>query len=305
VATAGYNSSVLATSTPSLTLTNEAMTDSGDHTTYNITATAHRALDKGTAVVVQAEYDEVQSVAITGAPTGGTFTLTFGGNTTGTIAFNALASVVQTALQGLASVGANNALVSGPAGGPWIVDFTAARGFTAQSLMTAASSLTGGSSPGVAIARLQGGAGFATISTGFTLYYANAHLTFTVAQYATTVVRLASGKYFPLVAIAQAHTSDFVGKMDMIDTSYFNPNGTYSYTPGLLNGTLKCDSWWLNTGMVAHLQNRDLLIGSFVLPSGNRYEGYMYVSDSDIKESIKSAVDEALTFQLTDSFFAA
>jgi len=67
---------------------------------------------------VQAEVDEVQTVTITGAPTGGTFTLTFGAQTTSAIAYNATAAQVQTALQALSSVGASNALVTGSAGRP-------------------------------------------------------------------------------------------------------------------------------------------------------------------------------------------
>ena len=38
--------------------------------------------------------DEVQTVTLTGAPTGGTFTLTYGGQTTSGIAFDAAAATV-------------------------------------------------------------------------------------------------------------------------------------------------------------------------------------------------------------------
>jgi hypothetical protein len=102
--------------------------------------------------------DEKQTVTITGSPTGGTFTLTFGAQTTSTIAFNASAATVQTALQALSSIGASNATVTGSAGGPWTVDFSGSLADTAQSLMTAnGSGLTGGTSPGVSIARTQSG----------------------------------------------------------------------------------------------------------------------------------------------------
>jgi hypothetical protein len=291
MATAAYNSQVWATSSPSVTLTNESMSTS-DLTTWSIVNIAHRALDKGTAAVVQAAHDEIQTITVTG----GSFTLTFGANTTGSLSSSATAATVQTALQGLASVGAGNALVSGANGGPYTVQFTATLGQASQSLMT---------SSGATIARVQAGSAFATISSGFTLYYANAHVTFTVAQVQGTYVRLASGKYFPLVQVAQAHSSEFTGKVDMIDTSYFQSAGVYSYTPGLLSGTLKFDSWWMNMTMINNLVARSLLIGSFVLPSGNRYEGYLYLSDLDLKNDIKSAVDEMITCQLTDSFFAA
>lgn len=53
----------------------------------------------------------------------GTFTLTFGGNTTSGLAHNASTGAVQTALEGLASVGAGNVTVTG-APGNYAIDFT-------------------------------------------------------------------------------------------------------------------------------------------------------------------------------------
>ena len=49
-----------------------------------------------------------QTIMTYGQPTGGTFTLTFGGQTTSAISYNAAASVVQTAMQALASIGSGN-----------------------------------------------------------------------------------------------------------------------------------------------------------------------------------------------------
>jgi hypothetical protein len=45
--------------------------------------------------------NEVQRITITGTPTGGTFTLTFQGNTTAPIAYNASAATVVAALEAL------------------------------------------------------------------------------------------------------------------------------------------------------------------------------------------------------------
>src|SRR5205807_1031593 len=49
-----------------------------------------------TALVTSTGYkaDAVQQVALSGSPTGGSFTLTFGGQTTGSLAYNAAASSV-------------------------------------------------------------------------------------------------------------------------------------------------------------------------------------------------------------------
>jgi hypothetical protein len=94
-----------------------------------------------------------QTVTISGSPTGGTFTLTYGANTTSGLAYNAAASAVQTALQGLASIGASNATVTGSAGGPYTVTFAAAvaQNNSAQILTADGSSLTGGT-PSITIA---------------------------------------------------------------------------------------------------------------------------------------------------------
>lgn len=97
--------------------------------------------------------NEVQRVAITGAPTGGTFTLTFSGQTTAAIAYNATATAVADALRALSNI--NNADVEA-AGGPLpatAVDVTFQGQYTGTDVaqMTATSSLTGGTTPAVSV----------------------------------------------------------------------------------------------------------------------------------------------------------
>lgn len=100
----------------------------------------------------------LQTVTITGGATGGTFTLTYSGQTTAGIAWNAAASTVQTALQALSSIGAGNVAVSGNAGGPWTVQFVGTLAVQTISAMTGSGgSLTGGS-PVLTIAVVQAGA---------------------------------------------------------------------------------------------------------------------------------------------------
>jgi hypothetical protein len=87
-----------------------------------------------------AAVNETQTVTITGGPTGGTFTLTYGGQTTATIAYNAAASAVRTALGAISSVGgAGNVSVTGGPGPttPYVVTFKGALGMTDVALMTA------------------------------------------------------------------------------------------------------------------------------------------------------------------------
>jgi P22 coat protein - gene protein 5 len=108
----------------------------------------------GTNVVADgADTAEVQTVTITGTPTGGTFTLTFNGQTTAGIAFNAAASAVQTALNNLSNL--DGVVVTGSAGGPYTVTFGSAG--NVNPLTASGSGLTGGTSPAVAVTTATGG----------------------------------------------------------------------------------------------------------------------------------------------------
>ena len=97
--------------------------------------------------------DEVQTVTITGTPTGGTFTLTFSGQTTGTIAYNATAAAVATALRALSNIlNADVDTAGGPLPGtPVTVTFKGQYEDTDVPQMTATGSFTGGTSPAVAV----------------------------------------------------------------------------------------------------------------------------------------------------------
>lgn len=77
-----------------------------------------------------------QSVTVNGASSG-TFTLTFGGATTGDIAFDALAAEVEEALEALSSIGEGNVNVTGDSGGPFTVEFIRDLGNQDVALMTA------------------------------------------------------------------------------------------------------------------------------------------------------------------------
>jgi hypothetical protein len=101
----------------------------------------------------------VQRVAITGAPTGGSFTLTKGGNTTAAIAWNATAAIVQAALQLLASVGSGGVTCTGGPlpGTPIDCTFTGANATMPVSLMTDVSTLTGGTTPDANVTSLTTG----------------------------------------------------------------------------------------------------------------------------------------------------
>lgn len=103
----------------------------------------------GTAV------NEVQTLTLTGGPTGGTVTLSFNGQVTAPIAYNASAATIAAALAALPNVGADN-VVGG--GGPWpaavTVTFQNLLGGVDQPLIVmAANALTGGATPSMTIAQ--------------------------------------------------------------------------------------------------------------------------------------------------------
>jgi len=103
--------------------------------------------------------DEVQTVTVTGAPTGGTFTLTYSGQTTAALAYNATAENVRAALVALSNIGQGDVEVTGTNGGPFTVKFVGALANTNTAALTATASLTGGTTPGVTIATtIAGGA---------------------------------------------------------------------------------------------------------------------------------------------------
>lgn len=118
---------------------------------------------------------EVQTITITGSPTGGTFSLTFLGQTASGIAYNAAGSAVQTALQALTSIGSGNATVSGS--GPYVVTFAGALGKQDVPMIIAAGSFTGGSSPAIAVVETTKGVVPATVAAYGTFELMQGHLT--------------------------------------------------------------------------------------------------------------------------------
>lgn len=97
---------------------------------------------------------EVQTITVTGGPTGGNFTLTFSGQTTGTIAYNATAGAVQTALEALSNVNPGDVVCAGGPlpGTPVTVTFSGQYAGTDVALITDVDAgLTGGTTPAVTV----------------------------------------------------------------------------------------------------------------------------------------------------------
>ncbi|MGH3925447.1 MAG: major capsid protein [Pseudonocardiaceae bacterium] len=97
---------------------------------------------------------EVQTVTVTGGPTGGSYTLTFTGQTTAPIAWNATATVVRDALADLSNIRYSDITVAGgPHPGTAItVRFAGQYEHTDVAQMTASGAgLTGGTTPAVTV----------------------------------------------------------------------------------------------------------------------------------------------------------
>lgn len=107
-----------------------------------------------------------ESVSLAQTATGGTFTLTFGGETTAALAFNATAATVQTALEALANIDDGDITVTGGPLGTAPVVVTFGGQYMAEdvpNLTVNGGSLTGGSLTATVTAGQQsGGAGVAS-----------------------------------------------------------------------------------------------------------------------------------------------
>jgi hypothetical protein len=117
--------------------------------------------DEGTAAV-----DEV--VVITVSATSGTFTATFGGQTTGNIAYNATAAVAQAALEALSTIGAGNVIVTKDSNLVFRIHFTGVlAGTNVGAVTTTATNLVGAGASATVTVPTTGAAGaqvFATIA---------------------------------------------------------------------------------------------------------------------------------------------
>ena len=111
-----------------------------------MSASAPASLTQGT--------NEVQTVTITGSPTGGTFTLTYSGQTTTGITYNAAAAAVQSALEALTNLAPGDVIVTGGPGPgtPYTATFGGTLAVTDVAQMTASgAALTGGTTPTVTV----------------------------------------------------------------------------------------------------------------------------------------------------------
>ena len=91
-----------------------------------------------------------QSIVLNGSPTGGTFAVSYQGQQTANIAFNATNATVQAALVALSTIGAGGCTVTGGPGPatPWVVTFVST---SATAITATVNNLTGGTAPDIGI----------------------------------------------------------------------------------------------------------------------------------------------------------
>jgi hypothetical protein len=107
--------------------------------------------------------NEVQSLSITGSPTGGSFTLSFRGQTTSAIAYNATAAAVQAALEALPAIGSGNVVCTGgplPGTAVTITFQNVLGGLNVPQISVASNNLTGGTSPTPSVSTTTQGVGY-------------------------------------------------------------------------------------------------------------------------------------------------
>ena len=104
----------------------------------------------GGTVIERAATPEVQTITITGTPTGGTYTLIFDGEETGPLDFDFTNAEIDTALEALSNLAPGDVTVTGGPGPgtPYVVTFNSALG-DVPVMILGDNNLTGGASPTV------------------------------------------------------------------------------------------------------------------------------------------------------------
>ena len=146
---------------------NDAIMSGGPHLRIAALGTADPELDDITpGGGISWTQNATQTVAITGTPTGGTFTLTAtdpvtgATGTTSAIAYDAAAAAVESALEALSFIGAGNATVTGN-NPTFTVTFAEDLAETTIAAMTGSgASLTGGTAPAVTVTVTAEGYGY-------------------------------------------------------------------------------------------------------------------------------------------------
>lgn len=192
---------------------------------------------KGIAVVVdvtavQAAVNEVQLITVDA--TGGDFTVTFEGQTTGPIAYNAIIGDVETALRALSTIGGTAVAVTGTASN-YTVTFQSTLAATDVAMMTTnAAGLTGGASTAVVTLTTPGFAASSLVVTIRGSDPASGKAITLLTSAAITTVSTNTYRLYPgLTAVANLTVSDVLPKTFGVRVTAGNASPT-TYSVGAL-----------------------------------------------------------------------
>lgn len=278
--------------------------------------------------------NEVQTLTITGSPTGGTFRLTtpvaLGGETTDPIPWNATPAQVQRALQRLPNIGRDGVVCAGTALPSGSITITFRGRWAAQAIapLTSTDNLTGGSTPAAAIAETVAGATGTVLTPAGTGVAAGAYLwtstkrTGSQAKSAEIVVAYEGNDVWKLgqgFGISQlsidAQATMQATLLGLTHEEVIDPGDTPTYLPSAIAPFLSRDllvNWRGGGGNVSDLSmqianpivaQRDYGRRS-AFPGTLRYDqGYTTVTGSVSTDSLSAGDEEALL--LADLFSAS
>lgn len=160
--------------------------------------------------------NEIQSVTVDA--TSGTYTLTYAGQTTAALDFDAAASAVQAALEALSNIGAGNVSVTGGPGDsggttPYLVEFIGDLANTNVAQMTATDVDLAGGGDSVAVATTQAGGAAETPSVTLKLQgkdQAGNYYDLLTAAAVTTATRKRIVQYPGIAAVNNVSASDIL-----------------------------------------------------------------------------------------------
>lgn len=104
------------------------LTGASDGTPYTVAGSTSNGGAAGVEIEVAQSggggVNMVQRVSLPAGITGGSFTLSFEGQTTSALTYDESAADIEAALKALSNIGASDVSVTGDDGGPWLVEFT-------------------------------------------------------------------------------------------------------------------------------------------------------------------------------------
>ncbi len=146
------------------------------------------------------------------------------------------------------------------------------------------------------------GVTWTTVTTGFMLQFCEARVIFAAAQSGTLQVRLASGKYFPTVFLANAKEVAPNLNATMLDsTSFQNPPSNWkTIVPSINDASFKLSKFWADGFMLAQMSAGQLqVINVFMGQNTNqRLSAYGYLKSDGIKGTPSQLVTEDVDFEV-------